>query len=112
MPPPPCQCGEPATERLTVRYRYPRAEPVPEAMDPYYVHGGGGLGTCGSPACEAAAMLAHRAALISIVRKHGGRELAGDEIDITAVRPQDITRTEQADGTVRESWPSPPHEAI
>jgi hypothetical protein len=110
--PRPCQCGQPATERLTVRHRHPRAEFTPEAVDPHYVHGGGGIRSCGSPACEAEALLAFRAEVINYVREFSGRELDDSELETTIFRPELITYAEQPDGTMRESWPSPPGEAV
>jgi hypothetical protein len=105
-------CGQPAPVSLTVRHRYPRAVPEPKAMDPYYVHGGSGFGSCGSPACDAAMMLAHRAQVLASVRELSGRELAAGELDVVISRPEHVTYSEQADGTVQESWPAPPPEAV
>lgn len=105
-------CGQPATESLAVRYRYPRAEPAPEAMDPYHVHGGAGFGSCGSPACEAAMLLACRAQVTASVRKFSDRELADSELDTVIIRPEQATYVGQPGGTVRHSWPTPPGEAI
>jgi len=60
-----CACGHEAVLRLFVHYRYPRAEWLPEAVDPYYVHGGAGsIETCGNPQCEADAFLACRERII------------------------------------------------
>jgi hypothetical protein len=56
-----CACGRPAIQRLYVRYRYPRVRWAPDAMDPFYVHGGGcRIETCGNPQCEPDAFLACR----------------------------------------------------
>lgn len=60
-----CACGQPAATTLHVHYKYPRREYLPEACDPWYVHGGGyHLLTCGDPACEASAYLAVREQII------------------------------------------------
>lgn len=60
-----CACGRPAVLRLAVHYKYPRAGWLPEAMDPYFVHGGGlGIETCGDPQCEADAFLACREQIV------------------------------------------------
>ena len=48
-----CACGRMAVKTLSVRYRYLRAEPLPDAMDPHYVLGGGyRVSLCGNPFCE------------------------------------------------------------
>jgi len=61
-----CICGQPASVRLYVHYRYPRTEYEPMAVDPHYVHGGGpSFTTCGSPQCGAGAFLACRERIIS-----------------------------------------------
>jgi hypothetical protein len=60
-----CVCGQSATVRLYVNYKYPRTEWLPEAGDPEYVHGGGvSFTTCGEPECEPDAFLACREELI------------------------------------------------
>ena len=60
-----CICGQPATMRLYVHYKYPRAEYLPEAVDPEYVHGfGRSFTTCGDPGCEADAFLACREKIV------------------------------------------------
>jgi hypothetical protein len=83
-------CGEAATARLIIRYRYRRPEPVPEAMDPDYVHGSAPLNSCGSPACEATMMLATRTETVRRVRDLCGYELAeGDLADIPAETTKD-----------------------
>lgn len=56
-----CTCGQPATTKLYVHYKYPRRRHEPDAMDPWFVHGGGWHAlTCGDPGCEPAAFLAAR----------------------------------------------------
>ena len=48
-----CFCGLPTVLEQHVRYSYPRAEYVPQAMDPWRVHGGGYcIRTCGNPQCN------------------------------------------------------------
>lgn len=60
-----CACGSPVTLRLYVDYSYPRAEYLPEAMDPWRVHCGGySMWTCGNPRCEPDALLACREQII------------------------------------------------
>ena len=52
-----CACGHDAVFRQFVRYSYPRAEHLPEAADPWRIHGGGySIRTCGNPECEPAAL--------------------------------------------------------
>ena len=61
-----CVCGQPASVRLYVYFRYPRTEPEPMAVDPYYVHGSGySFTTCGSTQCGASAFLTCREQIIS-----------------------------------------------
>lgn len=80
-----CVCGQAAATRLHVHYRYPRRQHEPEAMDPWYVHGGGyHILTCGDPACEAAAYLAAREHIID---------------DMVMMRPPDLQPSrEQLEG--------------
>jgi hypothetical protein len=60
-----CACGHEAVKRLFVNYRYPRAGFLAEAMDPWYVRGGGwSIWTCGNPLCEPDALLAVREDII------------------------------------------------
>jgi hypothetical protein len=80
-----CACGEPATEHLTVRYQYPRAEHAPEAADPWNVMGGAPLFTCGSIACEAAAMLAVQDEVIANAALNYGRLLGAEDVRIIHV---------------------------
>jgi hypothetical protein len=81
-----CPCGDPVAVTMIVRYRYPRAEWVMEAMDPYYVHGTGGfVKTCGDPRCEPDAFLA-------CLERAGGdhltaEEAAGLEVMVVEVAP-------------------------
>ena len=52
-----CTCGHDAIFRQHVRYSYPRDEFLPEAVDPWRVHGGGySIRTCGNPECEQVAL--------------------------------------------------------
>jgi len=65
MPAGRCACGKPATVKQHIHYKYPRSEWLPEAVDPYYVHGGGrSIETCGSRFCERAALVACREQII------------------------------------------------
>jgi len=60
-----CSCGHEAIFKQYVRYKYPRSEWLPDAMDPYYVHGGGrSIETCGNRFCERAALVACREQII------------------------------------------------
>lgn len=60
-----CACGHPALKQFSINYKYPRAEYLAEAMDPYYAHGGDGhIWTCGNPQCEPSAFLAARERVI------------------------------------------------
>lgn len=78
----PCQCGEPATDRLSIAYRYSRPEPIPEAADPWHVQGGTSMFTCGSPACEASAMLAAVDEVIVNSAVHHGHLLSPEDVQI------------------------------
>jgi hypothetical protein len=79
-----CACGQPATRTLYISHRYPRAEYLPEAVDPLYVHCGGyRLLVCEDPGCEPVAFLACREQIIEdLVMRHGmmGRELTGEQL--------------------------------
>ena len=60
-----CACGRMAVKTLSVRYRYLRAEPLPDAMDPHYVLGGGyRVSLCGNPFCERRAFVTCREEII------------------------------------------------
>jgi hypothetical protein len=85
-------CGEPAPDRLTIRYRYPRPACIPEAADPWHVHGSRSLRTCGSVACGAAALLAVIDEIISDAAIVFGHMLGHEDVHITGVgRPGDFT---------------------
>jgi hypothetical protein len=60
-----CTCGQPATLKLYVRYRYPRTQYLAEAVDPWYVQGGGeSIEICGDPRCEPDALAVCRTRII------------------------------------------------
>jgi hypothetical protein len=103
-------CGDPATARLSIHYRYPRPEPEPEAADPWHVQGAAPRVTCGSPGCEAAAVLAARQDTTARIRRDAGEEAAAG-LEWAVVRPEDVTITQQGDSAVWMSWPEPPQQA-
>lgn len=79
-----CRCGEPVTSAIYLRYRLPREQFLPEAMDPWYVNGSSPASTCGAPGCEAEAYAAlfaeHPGALVAIETEPGGGIfVAGDD---------------------------------
>jgi hypothetical protein len=85
-------CGGPALDRLTVRYRYARDVIIPEAADPWYVHGGAPLRSCGSTACGASALLAVMEEVITKVMLAHGRLLKPADLQITGVgHPADFS---------------------
>lgn len=60
-----CTCGHDAIFRQIVHYSYPRGEFLPEADDPWRVHGGGySIRTCGNPHCEPVALEVCRGQII------------------------------------------------
>jgi hypothetical protein len=60
-----CACGSPLALRLFIHCRYPRTAYLPEAMDPWYVHGSGySIEICGDPRCEPDALAACRTQII------------------------------------------------
>ncbi len=88
-----CVCGQPAVIKLYVHHRYPRTEYLPEAVDPFYVHGGGWhIETCGNPACEPDALAVCREQIIDFyVLASGwmpcgltGAQMAGLELSVSA----------------------------
>jgi hypothetical protein len=80
-----CRCGDPATEHLTIRYQYPRAEYLPEAADPRNVLGSAPVITCGSVACEAEALLAVQDQVITDVAVNSGHLLSAEDVRIIHV---------------------------
>lgn len=85
-------CDGPAVDALTVHYRYPREEFLPEAADPWYVIGATYLLTCGSPACGATALLAALDEVITNAAFAYGRLLDREDLDIIQVgHPEDLT---------------------
>jgi hypothetical protein len=84
-------CGKLAEQCLHVRFSYPRAIPIAEAADPYYVHGGGRkLLVCGSPVCDAAAMLVEQERILRDARKWNPA-LERGQIELFIRRPEDVT---------------------
>lgn len=102
-------CGKPGAVRLTIHCCYPRPGPVPEAADPWRVQGSAALATCGSPGCEAAAVLAAREDTAARITRDAGKEAAAG-LEWDTVRPEDVTVTEQGEDSVWMSWPGPPQE--
>jgi len=78
-------CGQPAAARLSIRYRYPRAEYLPEAADPWHVQGCSPLWACGSVACEAAGLLAVVDEVITDTAVHHGQLLNPEDVQVLHV---------------------------
>lgn len=77
-----CACGAPATVKLYVHHKYPRAGWLPEAADPWNIHGGGeSIEICEDPRCEPDALLACRVRIIdhSVLRPWPGSCGLSDE---------------------------------
>jgi hypothetical protein len=77
-----CACGQPATLKLYVLHRYPRTEYLPEATDPWSVHGGGySIEICDDPRCEPDALADCRTRIIdhSVLRAWPGPSGLSDE---------------------------------
>jgi hypothetical protein len=107
----PCpQCGEPATESLTLWFSYPRRDLIPSCPDAMRFTGTTVLLTCGSPGCETAEVLAAATEVMAVARQQGGHE-AISGFAWMAARTGDMTRTEHGNGTFTLSWPDPPKEA-
>ena len=102
-------CGKPGAVRLRIHYCFPRPAPMPEAADPGRVHGSASLTTCGSPGCEADAVLAAAHSIAAGITRDAGKEAAAG-LEWEAVGPEDVTVTEQGSG-VWMCWPGPPQEA-
>lgn len=75
-------CGEPASDRLSVRYRYPRASAEPGAWDPCHVVGAAPLRTCGSVSCQAEGLLAVIERVIADAAVLSGHLLAPEDVRI------------------------------
>ena len=85
-PPRPCPvCGGPAWDSLTVSYRYPRAECLPQAQDPWNVWGWSYLRTCGSVGCQADGLLAVVDEIITNTAVTHGRLLNPEDLVITRI---------------------------
>lgn len=80
-------CGQGATDCLTLSYRYPRAEYLPEAADPWNVQGSSPVRTCGSVACEAAAVLTAVDEIITRTAVNSGHLLNPPDVQILGVAP-------------------------
>ena len=77
-----CFCGQPAILQQSVHYSYPREQYLPEAKDPWSVHGGGYcIRTCSSPQCADAALADCRVRIIddSVLLPHAW--LSNEQID-------------------------------
>ena len=86
-------CGiSPALDSLTVHYQYPRAVPIMEAADPWFVFGSSPIRTCGSVSCQAAGLLAVLDEVITDTALTSGRLLDREDVRIVEVgRPEDLT---------------------
>jgi hypothetical protein len=96
----PCPvCHGPVIDSLTVRYLYPRPEPIMEAADPWNVHGTAHLRTCGSLACQAGGLLAVIDDIITDSAITLGHMLESDDIRIIHIGlPGDCTGIAVMDG--------------
>lgn len=77
-----CFCGQAADVKQHVRYAYPREEHLPQAGDPWRVHGGGYcIRTCGNEKCTEAALADCRVRIIddSVLLPHAW--LSNEQID-------------------------------
>lgn len=85
-------CGGPVIDRLSVQYRYPRDAYLPEAVDPWWVHGGMPLLSCGSLACGAAALLAAIDKHITEIALAMRRLLEPEDFEVLQIgHPADLT---------------------
>jgi len=80
-------CDGPVQHRLCVQYKYPRNDFLPEAVDPWYVHGSAPLLTCGSPACGAVGLLSVIDRIVTDVAVTLGRLLDPDDVHVLQVAP-------------------------
>ena len=91
-----CACGKPATKTLYIHTRYPRRRYEPDAMDPWFVHGGAGaMLTCGSPRCTTALLNWHyRPRIVDDMTRPGGLSLNPEQLaglELTVHEPGDTS---------------------